>query len=484
MSVAGSGAVSLPYRARLEEYQRQADALLDALRSGDEEAAWRFKWEHPRFRGKPVTEVKAATLDAADAQAVVGRGYGFGSWTDLEMFTDAVRQDGPVERFERAVEAVVSGDVAALRDMLREHPELALARSMRSHHATLLHYLAANGVEGGRQKTPRNAVEVARLLLDAGAEADALADMYEAKCTTMSMLVSSSHPAEAGLQATLAEVLLDHGAALDGPGSRWPSALMTALAFGYLGTAETLARRGAPLDNLASMAGLGRIEDTARLLPTADGESRQIALALSSQLGHVDVVRLLLDAGEDPSRYNPDGYHSHATPLHQAVWSNHAPVVRLLVERGARLDIRDTIYLGTPLDWAIYGKRTAITEFLRGRSAPARWVFLFRFVLLALAASTLNGVFVALMRRSAFLEAFPGATGVVLGVFIGTAAIGLGSLVGLWLWRRWALWLFGAVGLVIVGLDLAARGPRLHMLAAVVSTLLVLGLSYPVRKRF
>ena len=58
--------------------------------------------------------------------------------------------------------------------------------------------IGANGVEGGRQKTPPNAVEVAKMLLDAGAEVDALADLYESKCTTMSMLVSSSHPAESG----------------------------------------------------------------------------------------------------------------------------------------------------------------------------------------------------------------------------------------------------------------------------------------------
>jgi ankyrin repeat protein len=186
----------------------------------------------------------------------------------------------------------------------------------------------------------------------------------------MSMLVSSCHPAEAGLQARLAETLVDYGATLDGPGSAWQSAIMTALAFGYLNTAEALARRGAPLKDLAAAAGLGRLEDAARLLPAANGQSRHIALALAAQHGHVDVLRLLLDAGEDPSRYNPDGYHSHSTPLHQAALSDHADVVRLLVERGARLDIRDTVYRGTPLDWAIHGGRTALAEYLRDRGAP------------------------------------------------------------------------------------------------------------------
>ena len=360
----------LSYRATLAEYQQQAEALFDALESSDEAAEWRFKWLHPRFRGKSVTDVRAATLDIADAQVVVAHEYGFESWPDLAEFTGAVSRDGLIRRFEAAVEAVVSGDVAALRSMLRENLELVRARSSRRHHATLLHYVGANGVEGGRQKTPGNAVEVAKILLDAGAEVDALADMYEAKCTTMSMLVSSCHPAKAGLQAALAETLLDYGAALDGPGSAWQSALLTALAFGYLSAAEALARRSAPLNNLAAAAGLGRLEDTARLLPVADCQSKQIALALAAQHGHAAIVRLLLDAGEDPSRYNPDGYHSHSTPLHQAVWSDHADVVRLLVERGARLDIQDTVYHGTPLGWAIYGGRTAIAEYLRNRGAP------------------------------------------------------------------------------------------------------------------
>jgi ankyrin repeat protein len=316
-----------------------------------------------------LTDVRDATLDVADAQVVIAREYGFETWADLAEFAETVRRDSAVARFEAAVEAVISGDVATLRSMLREHPELVRARSTRRHHATLLHYVAANGVEGGRQKMPENAVEVAKLLLDNGAEVDALADLYDAKCTTMSMLVSSSHPAEAGLQAALAETLLDYGATFDGPGSNWQSALLTALAFGYLATAEVLARCGAPLDNLAAVAGLGRVEDTARLLPAADSHSRHIALALAAQHGHAPVVRLLLDAGENPNRYNPDGYHSHSTPLHQAVGSNHMDVVRLLVERGARLDIQDTVYRGTPLDWAVYGGRTAIAEYLRERDA-------------------------------------------------------------------------------------------------------------------
>jgi ankyrin repeat protein len=361
---------TLPFDASLQDYEQHAKALFDALKSGDNAAEWRFKWMHPRFRGKSVAEVRAATLDLSDAQAVLAHEYAIDNWAELAAFTEAVKRDGPIRQFETAVEAVIAGDVATLATKLRAYPELARARSTRRHHATLLHYVAANGVEGSRQKTPHKAMEVAKMLLDAGAEVDALADTYDQKCTTMSMLVSSCHPAEAGLQGKLAELLLDYGAALEGRGSKWHSALLTALTFGYLGTAETLARRGAPIDSIAAAGGLGRLEDATRLLPKANGEDRHIALALAAQLGQVEIVKLLLNAGEDPNRYNPDGFHSHATPLHQAVYADHAAVVKLLAERGARLDIRDTIYQGTPLGWAIYCQKAPIAEYLRAHGAP------------------------------------------------------------------------------------------------------------------
>ena len=110
---------------------------------------------------------------------------------------------------------------------------------------------------------------------------------------------------------------------------------------------NALIGRGARID-LPVAAALGRIEDARRLLPGADTEDRHLALALASQFGHVEIVRLLLDAGEDPNRYNPVGGHSHSTPLHQAAGSGHDEVVRLLVERGARLDLKDILWRAHP----------------------------------------------------------------------------------------------------------------------------------------
>ena len=118
---------------------------------------------------------------------------------------------------------------------------------------------------------------------------------------------------------------------------------------------------------MALAAGLGRLEETARLLPDSDAGGRHRALVLAAQLGHAGVVKLLLDAGEDPNRYNPEETHAHSTPLHQAALAGHEAVVRILVENGARLDMEDTIYHSTPLGWAEHGGQSAVAKYLAAR---------------------------------------------------------------------------------------------------------------------
>jgi ankyrin repeat protein len=308
---------------------------------------------------------KQAEEPPAHGQLKVARWYGFESWQTLADYVKAViRANSPVFEFESAVEAIISGDLAALEGSLRKNPDLVRARSIRKHRATLLHYVAANGVEDYRQKSPKNAAAVAEMLLRAGAEVDALADMYGGRATTMNMLVSSTPPAEAVVQVALLETLLDFGAALEGS----ESPLMTALAFGHLPAAEALVRRGAKVDKIAAAAGLGRVADARRMLATSEAHTRHLALALAAQHGHVDAVRLLLDAGEDPNRYNPKGNHAHSTPLHQAALAGHDAVVRLLVERGAKLDIEDTVYHGTPLGWAKHAGQVETEQYLRAQS--------------------------------------------------------------------------------------------------------------------
>jgi hypothetical protein len=379
--------IPLPFRATLQQYRGQAAALLEGWRAGDGAAIRVVTQKHPRFLDpaipwlpKPLSDedVRRAAFDRSDSELAVARWYDFENWARLAEHVDAVAdEESATSRFESAVEAVIHGDIPSLERLLRGNPELVHARSARVTHfdppvhgATLLHYVAANGVEGYRQLTPPNAVIVATTLLEAGADVDALAGMYGGRYPTMSMLVSSGPPAAAGLQVPLLHTLLDFGASVEGRGAGpCASPLMTALAFGHGDAAGALVDRGARVDTLAAAAGLGRAADAYRLLGTATGEDRHRALVLAAQHGHADIVGLLLDAGEDPDRYNPAGNHGHSTPLHQAVLAGRDEVVRLLVTRRARLDIRDMIYKSTPLGWAVYGGHAKIADYLRAHGA-------------------------------------------------------------------------------------------------------------------
>lgn len=378
---------ALPVQTSAAGYRKQADDLLESWQTGAE-GALRFFHEYlPRLRDSRIPwmpqrltdeDLRAMRFDVEDAQNAVARAYDFADWHALDKFAAAIeRRDCDVYPFECAVDAVVDGDLEKLGELLRRHPDLTGARSTRVthfdppvHRATLLHYVAANGTENYRQRSPQNAVEIATALLDAGADVNSLASLYGGQSTTLSLLVSSCHPAAAGVQVPLVHLLASRGAALTDTGSgNWVSPVETALVFGYRDAACALVERGAPL-TFVSAAGLGYVDRMRSLLPPADAPARLRALAIAATAGQVEATRLLLDAGEDPNRFNPPGTHSHSTPLHQAVWGGHLEVVRLLVERGARVDIRDTTFDATALGWAQYGGKVEVAAYLESIGAP------------------------------------------------------------------------------------------------------------------
>ncbi len=47
--------------------------------------------------------------------------------------------------------------------------------------------------------------------------------------------------------------------------------------------------------------------------------------------------------------------HDEETGLHWAAYGGHVNTVKLLLERGAPIDVKDESYGGTPLGWALYG---------------------------------------------------------------------------------------------------------------------------------
>jgi ankyrin repeat protein len=95
------------------------------------------------------------------------------------------------------------------------------------------------------------------------------------------------------------------------------------------------------------------MDDTDRLLVSATVREKQLAFVLAALRGKGEALRRLLASALDPSTVSPDLY-PHATALHHAVHSGSLDAVKGRVEAGARLDVRDTVYGGTPLGWAEY----------------------------------------------------------------------------------------------------------------------------------
>ncbi len=360
----------LPPNPNLDHLKAQAKDLLKARASRDRQAAQRIREFHPRFQGVTDATIFDARFLLSDALLTIARERGFANWARLkrhiEKPTLADRLDLPhherIENlaFRQAVDLLDQGDVVSLRVHLNRHPHLVHERMTFEggnyfRNPTLLEFVAENPVRRGT--LPGNIVEVAKVILEAGAKAN-----QSSLNDTLGLVSSGCVPRECRVQIPLIDLLCAYGADPT-------SATLTALAHWELEAVDVLLRNGSRID-LVIAAGLGRVEDFRRLLPASTSEERHRALALASQYGHVDIVRLLLDAGEDPNRYNPVGFHSHSTPLHQAAAYGHYETVRLLVERGARPDMKDTTPgQATAAGWARHEGHKDIEEYLRAQEA-------------------------------------------------------------------------------------------------------------------
>lgn len=355
----------LPSNPNLEHLKYQAKDLLKGYAARDPGVAQRIREFHPHFNGSTDARIFDTQLSLSDAQLAIAREYGFPSWARLKAHIEKPTlanqlnlphheriEDAP---FRHAVNLIDAGEAAGLRAYLRKHPNLVHQHVVFEggnyfRNPTLLEFVAENPVRHGT--LPGNIVEVTRVILDAGVERDALNE-------TLMLVSTGSVPRECRVQLPLIDLLCDRGA---DPGS----AIHATALHGEFEAVNALIRRGARID-LPVAAALGRINAFRRLLPTAGSEDRHLALALASQFGHVEIVRLLLDAGEDPNRYNPVGGHSHTTPLHQAAGEGYDELVQLLIERGARTDLKDVLWQATPADWARYGGRTELEAYLRSQ---------------------------------------------------------------------------------------------------------------------
>jgi len=354
----------LPGRPSLEHLKHQAKDLLRSPRTLD--VCQRLREFHPRFRSLSDDAIVAAPLSLAGAQLAIAREYGFASWSRLKRHVENAMGESALPLrdrigdpiFRRALDLLDAGDAEGLRDWLREHPAVARARvefegGNYFRNPALLEFVAENPARNGT--LPRNAAQMAQIVIDAGGAAE-----RHVLDSALDLAASSCVARESGVQRELIETLCAAGADPN-------AALLSASLYGEFESVRALLERGAAV-TLPVTAALG-MEDAARAtLPAAGQETRALALALAAQHGRPAIVELLLRAGVDAAGYTPPGGHSHATPLHQAALAGHLPIVKMLIDAGARTDVLDILYRSTPLGWARHAGQGETAAYLESLS--------------------------------------------------------------------------------------------------------------------
>lgn len=360
---------ALPPDPSLEHLKYQAKDLLHGFAARDAATAQRIREFHPRWAKASDSEIFAAPLLLSDAQLAIAREYGFASWTRLKRRIENPKPGDDVrlphhERiaeaiFRRGVELIDTGDVEGLRAHLKRHPGLVRQRvefegGNYFRNPSLFEFIAENPVRHGA--LPKNIVDIAKVILDAGPEPAAIDE-------ALMLVATGCVSRESGEQIPLIRLLCDHGAD--------PNRAAEAAAVLFERPAVVaLMMCGSPM-TLPLAAALGNYDEVRSRLPNADHRERHLALALAAQYGYALTVEILLDADEDPNRFNPLGGHSHSTPLHQAAGNGHLDVVKLLIARGAKTDVKDILFGGTPLGWAKHTGRKEVEAYLRSLEEQA-----------------------------------------------------------------------------------------------------------------
>lgn len=362
----------LPGNANLEQLRKGAKSFQRAVRAGDAGAAEVVREFHPRLGQATPGSAELAAFKRSDAQLVVARRVGFASWPQLKAYLERVQRysrsphsqpiGGPigdeqalVDEFLRLACLTYGGDDPArwgrAREVLEANPELARAN---------IHTAAATGdvaaarellerdpsqanVQGGphrwepllyltysRLDLPgpgRSAPEVARLLLDHGADPNAgyLWEGLSPPFTALTGAFGGGPPAHRDWPA-LARLLLERGADPNDAQTlynrHWdPSDDWLELLFEFgLGTGD-----GGPWH---------------RFLVPEHPTPRQMVedqLIAAAHHGFAARIRLLLDHDVDPEGMGTrHPIYEGRSPIQEATLWGYPRIVELLREAGAR----------------------------------------------------------------------------------------------------------------------------------------------------
>jgi ankyrin repeat protein len=286
------------------------------------------------------------------------------------------------------LEAIRSGDVAAVERIVNENPQAVGDRD--ENRGTPLHEAAAKGlprvasllIEAGAPLSPSDdqgftplhrAVsgghgEVAKLLIARGADVNARTKRGRTPLATVAMgrgradlaglLIGAGADVDpvdnlggtpltyAAFRASndLVDVLLDHGAEVRTEGHLWIEVFHRACAHGQVRLAERMISRGLDI--------------------ATRNEDGKNALHSAAEGGSVELIVLLTDRGLSPVSVDYAG----ATPLHFSAGQGHTRATEGLLERGAPLDARDSLGR-TALHLAREGGHQKVVDLLVRRGA-------------------------------------------------------------------------------------------------------------------
>jgi ankyrin repeat protein len=169
-------------------------------------------------------------------------------------------------------------------------------------------------------------------------------------------------------------LLVAHGVDVHSADTRWKKApYELAMLSGNAEIAEYLAAHGARRAELgdvdafaaacmaADAAGAKALIAKDPVLPAGLGHRRAQLLNDAASADRRDAVRLMVELGFDVNAVQ------RTTALHQAAWSGHVEMVKLLLALGADPTLRDLDHHATPLDWARYNHQAGTTAALERR---------------------------------------------------------------------------------------------------------------------
>jgi hypothetical protein len=311
----------LPAQPDLDQLRHQAKDLLRAVQRGDAGA---------------VTRIRAVSdrLILSSAQLALAREYGFSSWAKLKL---------EVERRD----TLNSRDLPRLTRLLAEHPELATTRMEHwsdRQRGEPLGYITMMQFNHDRLGLPRELPgtgAIAKALIDAGAPVNGRPGEKETPLITA---------ASCG-DAEVAQVLIDAGAdidavsAPDSGGVPSGTALDHAAVFGMTDVIDVLVAARAKIHSLEMAAAAGDI--TGWPLARFTLQSRLRALVLAADHQRLDVIDELVQAGTPVNEADAEWGR---LPMHTAAGSGRAASVRRLLAHGADPSLRDPQHHRTPLE--------------------------------------------------------------------------------------------------------------------------------------